>query len=91
MKIKSFRYLLMEAGKGTAAIPSSAYTYWNSKLPKDVSEVTLVSAFVKADVVGNWVGRISQELLAIKEEIVAVGNLLDKFVKTDDGRNFNDR
>ena len=90
MKIKSFRYLLMEAGKGTAAIPSSAYTYWNSKLPKDVSEVTLVSAFVKADVVGNWVGRISQELLAIKEEIVAVGNLLDKFVKTDDGRNFNE-
>ena len=84
MKIKSFRYLLIEAGKGTAAIPPSAYTYWSSKLPKDVSEVTLVSAFVKADVVGNWVGRISQEMSAIHKEIDSVETFLGDFVLKDE-------
>ncbi len=58
MKIKSFRYLLMEAGKGTAAIPPSAYTKWSKKLPKDISDVASVTALKDKTVIDDLVREI---------------------------------
>ena len=62
MKLKSFRYLLMEAGKGKAVVPSSAYTVsgFRYQLDQNQSEVNDVSNLILSlpKVVDGWVNEL---------------------------------